>query len=80
MKKWEKPQLIVLVRAGTGEKVLSYCQGQDKFPQNRQLKIPQTKCSIRELALLLQLRQLGEHTRLAFLPQPVALASDVDGR
>jgi hypothetical protein len=41
------------------------CQGQDNTPQNGQLEIPQLKCSIDELALLMQLGQLGEDTGFA---------------
>jgi hypothetical protein len=43
------------------------CQGQVRIPQNRQLGIPQLKCSVGGLALLLQVGQLCEDTRFALL-------------
>lgn len=66
-------------RHAVKELELPSCQGQVNIAQSGQLQIPQLKCLIDELALLLQLGQLGEDTGFALLPQPVALAADVDG-
>ena len=56
------------------------CQSEHRIDQNSQLETAQHTCSTRGLGLLLRLGQFGEDTSLAFLPQPIALAADVDRR
>jgi len=56
------------------------CQCQHRIDQDSQPETVQHTWSTRGFGLFLRLGQCGEDTSLAFLPQPIALAADVDRR